>query len=483
MGLGIIRRPGFAGGGLTNEEREKMEAHSALWDQRAIRTEPANPALIEEAVKGIYRAAKLREPRVIVVPSPFVMAMAGGIAGVYLARLGKKPENADAIKAATTRAIRAATNCYTKRATQRATQRAIQRATNDATDRSTHAAACVATQRATVDIYAATIDATYAATRDATRVAIDGANYLACKPDYSQTQDDFPGFRVVDANATWVSYELDYDAFYDATGDAICDATRHAVKAVTHRAPGDATTKDWLALAASIVGDEWTQGALMAAREWIRCYQEGNRNIGGADDCYLTAARDVLGLKLPQHAAYAYWEQAAINGGFRWMHRRFCLVSDFPEVLRVNADNALHAEFGPSLRWRDGFSIWRLNGISVDQWMAESHLDEMDARSVLQVENVDQRRECIRRMGMERIVRQLDPVVLDTERREVGGEYRLLAVDMNHDEPWRFLQMINQSIGTTHIEAVPRECQTVRHAINWRASQSINKDWFPVSLT
>jgi hypothetical protein len=115
--------------------------------------------------------------------------------------------------------------------------------------------------------------------------------------------------------------------------------------------------------------------------------------------------------------------------------------------------------------------------------MAESHPDEMDARRVIQVSNVDQRRELIRRMGMERIISQLDPVVLDTERREVGGEYRLLAVDMNHGLPWRFLQMINQSIAATHIEAVPRECETVRHAINWRASQNINKDWFPTVLT
>jgi hypothetical protein len=28
---GIIRRPDFAGGGITDEERERMAAHSALW--------------------------------------------------------------------------------------------------------------------------------------------------------------------------------------------------------------------------------------------------------------------------------------------------------------------------------------------------------------------------------------------------------------------------------------------------------------------
>jgi hypothetical protein len=91
MGSEIIRRPDFAGGGITEEEREKMKAHSALWIERAFRTEPADPQVIEAAIKGIYRAANLAEPRVIVVPSPFVMAMAGGIASMwwYLAEFSK----------------------------------------------------------------------------------------------------------------------------------------------------------------------------------------------------------------------------------------------------------------------------------------------------------------------------------------------------------------------------------------------------------
>src|SRR5262245_52477861 len=77
---GIVRRPDFAGGGITEEERERIAAHSALWIQRAFRTEPADPRLIEEAIKGLYRAANFAEPRVIVVPSPAVMKIAGGIA-------------------------------------------------------------------------------------------------------------------------------------------------------------------------------------------------------------------------------------------------------------------------------------------------------------------------------------------------------------------------------------------------------------------
>lgn len=386
MGNKIIRRPDFAGGGLTDEEKKRMAQHTALWIQRAMRTEPADPVAIEAAIKGLYRVSGLAEPRVILVPSPFVMAMVGGIAATFYG-------------------TRAATDAAA--------------ATRDAT-------------------WAATYTATDDATRAATRVATDAM-----------------------------------DAATDAATNA---ATRAATDVATN-----AATKQWRALAASFVGERYADAALNASKKWTAVYQGGN--MWAAWDCYLTACRDVLGLRLPSHDAYAYWEQAAINGGFRWMHPKFCLVSDFPQILRVNSRNQPHAEFGPSHRWRDGFSIWHLNGVRVEQWMAESHPDDLDARRVLQIENVDQRREVIRRMGSERLVAQLEAKVLDVETREVGGRYELLAIDMNHGEPWRFLKMVNQSIGAVHVEAVPRQCETVRHAINWRASQDINRDWFPSQLT
>jgi hypothetical protein len=449
---GIIRRPDFAGGGLTEEERERMAAHSSLWVERAFRTEPADPHLIETAIKGVYQSANLAEPRVILVPSPFVMALAGGIASLwwYLFenKLLTKQRGAS---------CGAATYDPTGAATFMATRAAINVAIDDATDDATSAASLAETYDPTRSTVVVT---TYAATHAATRAATIPETYAATR------------------DATLAPTR---DATTRATYDATRDATHLATRDATHLATRSATYKSWRALAASFVSEEWAQAALEAAQRWSYHLHAGN--MSGPWECHLTAYRDVLGLRLPVHEAYKHWEQAAINGGFRWMHHRFCLVSDFPEILSVNARNQPHAEFGPSHRWRDGFSIWHLNGVKVEQWMAESHPDDIDARKVLTIENVDQRRELIRRMGMERVIGQLRPTVLDVERREVGGEYRLLAVDMNHGEPWRFLQMVNQSTGAVHIEAVPRECETVRHGLNWRASQNIDHDWYPNQLT
>jgi hypothetical protein len=445
MGSKIIRRPDFAGGDITDEEREKMAAHSALWIERAFRTEPADPRLIEEAIIGIYRAAKLAEPRVVLVPSPFVMAMAGGIAATWRYLFENNPLSEQEQRVSFDAMIDSVTNHATNHATYYATRTGTADATfNARRDRIYQATGAVITDVIGDAVYGVTKDATNNATRIAKKLVFPVAPDLAIQ-------------------------EATINAIYAVTG-----ATRNTIRD---------TTQSWLELADSFVGPEWGKAALASADRWEHVYQSGN--MEASDECFLTAARDIFGIQFTNHAGYAAWERAAINGGFRWMHPKFCLVSDFPEVLRVNARNQPHAEFGPSRRWRDGWSLWHLNGVRVEQWMAESHPDEIDAREVLQILNVDQRRELIRRMKVERFIYQLGPRlrVLDKESREIGGEYCLLAVDMNHGEPWRFLQMVNQSTGEFHIEAVPRECETVRHALNWRASQNINEEWFPTILS
>ena len=65
---GIVRRPDRAEGGITAAEKIRLDAHAELWIRRALRTEPINRAAITEAVIGLYAAAKLPAPRIIIVP-------------------------------------------------------------------------------------------------------------------------------------------------------------------------------------------------------------------------------------------------------------------------------------------------------------------------------------------------------------------------------------------------------------------------------
>ena len=288
----IVRRPDFAGGGITDAERAAMAEHVKLWTARAMRTDPIVPDRIGSAIRDLYAAAGLKAPRVVIVPSPIVMAFAGGFAaGIWWLRKNG-------------------------------------RATDAATDAAT---------------LAATDAATYAATRAAT-----------------------------------------YDATLDATLDAT-DADGWAYELALHFA-GNVSDARYL---------------LECAARWWNTYQGGN--MWAPWDCYLTAARDILGLRLDQHEKYAAWERCAIEGGFRVMHDEFCMVSDFPERLLVDPENRPHCDDGPSHRWRDGWSLWHIHGVRVTEQIV-LRPDTLTLTQIRDERNAEVRRVMIERFGESRYI-------------------------------------------------------------------------------
>jgi len=335
----IIRRPDFAGGGLTAAERAAMAEHAQLWIARAMRTDPIKPDLIVPAIEGLYAAAGLPRPRVVIVPSPRVMAFAGGFAAAiwHLRKHG-----------------RFAAYAY-----------------------------------------------------DATRVATD--------------------------NATRV-----------ATRDATYAATRDATSAATEAATDDAQL--FVRLAHDLLGRHASFG-LSCAAQWQRMYQGGN--MWSSWECYLTAARDILGLRLPVHEKYAAWEQAAIHGGFRIMHPEFCMVSDFPERLLVDEENRPHCADGPSHRWRDGWSLYYWHGVRVTRQIIEQP-ETITVEQIEAEQNAEVRRVMLERYGWARYIRDCGARVVD----EVGEDHeiiglrgaRLLRKDLpGEPEPIVYLEMRNST--------------------------------------
>lgn len=299
----IVRTKSKAHGGITEAEKKLMDEHAQLWIKRAMRTDPVEPHKIVPAIEGMYAAANLKKPRVVIVPSPLVMAFAyGSSAAIWYAR--KHPK-----KAAT---------------------------------------------------YAATYDATYVATY----VATDAATAAA-------------------------------------TDAATADAT-------------DAATR-----AATVCADLAGHFGIECAKRWYDSYQGGN--MWGGYDCYLTACRDILGLELTSHEAYAHWERAAIEGGFRVMHEEFCMISDFPEVLRKDDQNRPHCEDGPSHRWRDGWSLYHWHGVRIPaEWIEDR--SSLTAAVALGQSNLELRRAACELLGWATILRDLKAKTIDKDDDPEIGE-------------------------------------------------------------
>jgi hypothetical protein len=150
-------------------------------------------------------------------------------------------------------------------------------------------------------------------------------------------------------------------------------------------------------------------------------------------------------------------------------------------------NNRKHREGFPAEKIGDK-KRWFLNGVQVEQWLAETPVDQLDAKKILDLKNVDQRREGLRRLGMERFVNQVKGIVIDKDYT-TKSKYELLAIKLgNKDEIVKFLKMNNPSVEAIHIECVHEDCLTVQDAINWRAygdEALTNKNlrWEPSELT
>lgn len=204
-------------------------------------------------------------------------------------------------------------------------------------------------------------------------------------------------------------------------------------------------------------------------------------------DSYLTACRDILGLKLRAHKAYAHWEQATIHGGFRVMHEEFCMVCDFPEILKTDEQNRPHCENGPSHRWRDGWALYHWHGVRVpDHWI--ENRDTLDPAEVLQSQNVEQRAAGAAIVGWPKMVSRLKRKIIDgNPDSDMGALIELTLPGL--PKPGRFLQANCPRNGTI-VEGVPRvsdidnlPINTVIAAQAWRVGDPQSEYEHPAKRT
>ena len=436
----IVRTPTRASGGITSEEKMRMGALVEKWKSIAFKTGRCDVTKITDAIERLYASAGLKKPRVVVVPSPFVMACAYGVASCWWALRGKL-KSVEATASDTEAATRAATFDATDAATD-ATDAATDAATFDATREATVAATRAATRAAT---NAATFDATAAATDAATRVATAAATFAAT---------DAATF-VATRDATDAATRV---ATFDAT-DAATDATDAATK----------QKKDWLVyLAKKFVGARF-RAALEGVKKWADVYQGGN--MWAMLPCYVEAMRDVIGLTgLPVWEQYKAWEDAATYGGFRVMHEKFCIVSDFPEVLKTDSRGRAHCATGPSHRWRDGFEIYHLNGIRVPKWLVMTDAGKIDPMLALNEKNVDVQREIIRKIGAERMLKAVGAKTVDTfvDCHTKGGNVYELKELLVGQISRKYLYYEHASVpGYWYAQAVPPNTKRAIHARAW----------------
>jgi hypothetical protein len=301
-------------------------------------------------------------------------------------------------------------------------------------------------------VLAAVSRGTNAALEDAAKQAADhDTDYVIFRGAYSDALDATES--ATDRRIYRSVSRITRDAVGHAAHDAVYYATRDAVtSAIDHIDHGRPVRDNAVAVgAARACYDLAGPLGIACAKRWNAAYQGGN--MWAPYECYITAMRDVLGLRLPEYEAYRYWEEAAIHGSFRVMHSEFCIVCDFPEVIRLDDQRRPHCADGPSHRWRDGWSLYHWHGVPVPRHWIEQRAT-LDPAEVLMVKSVEQRAAGAAIVGWPKMIDRLERRIIDGDPdSDMGALIELTLPGLRH--PGRFLQARCPRNGII-VEGVPR---------------------------
>ena len=126
----------------------------------------------------------------------------------------------------------------------------------------------------------------------------------------------------------------------------------------------------------------------------------------------------------------------------------------------------MHCEHGPALGYPDGWLIYALNGVRVSKDLVETPAEKLDAKIILKETNAEIRREIVRKIGIEKVCRNLNAKIIDSFE-----SYELLELELGDGRTRPYLKMRNPSIQTYHIEGVHPSIKTCKEALAWRNQQ------------
>ena len=170
------------------------------------------------------------------------------------------------------------------------------------------------------------------------------------------------------------------------------------------------------------------------------------------------------------------WMNLGKSTGWWCAFEDVCFCFERPSALHIDSQGRLHCENGPAMAFHDTYEIYCLNGVQMKKEHVMTRAEELDPKLILSEENVEVRRELIRKIGVERFIQVAGARELDkmTVKRDYETEYSLLSVDLSNElKNQKFLKMLNPSVGTWHVEGVPPDCKTVRDAIHARKPKKL----------
>lgn len=198
----------------------------------------------------------------------------------------------------------------------------------------------------------------------------------------------------------------------------------------------------------SQVGSAWT------------LYRGGN--LWAHWHAYVSFFRDVCAWDNPCLIDFSHEELHALSAGWCWYGTHVASISDRPSELHRDADGRLHNERGPAMLWRDGWALWRLDGIAVD----EQIIMRPETQSLTQInneKNADVRSIRIARFGWPRYLNESGAKPIHESSNDVTGCPEALFQSPSGEKRL----VVVCPTGRTFAMGVSPEVQTCEQAQRW----------------
>jgi len=172
----------------------------------------------------------------------------------------------------------------------------------------------------------------------------------------------------------------------------------------------------------------------------------------------------------------AEWLEESKNLHWWFPYEEDCLISERPIKLSVNEGGFLHCENDKAIEYADGWGMYYLNGVKVNEYLVMTDSDDLDINVFLKETNADIKAEFVRKYGVERMLhlgKKVDSYDKYAENKYPWwhkSQYELW--DMKELFPGidyqPYVKMLNQTTGIWHMEAVSPECRNLIDAIKER---------------
>jgi hypothetical protein len=162
--------------------------------------------------------------------------------------------------------------------------------------------------------------------------------------------------------------------------------------------------------------------------------------IGGSDFYWISLYKfgQYIGVKFDNLDKLDAYHDYAEHCGIMYAYEDIVFVSDRPEVIKFDEENLLHNEHGPSVKFRDGYSVYSWHGTRIPgKWIEEG----ITPQEALSQTNAELRRCACELIGWANVLEDesLNPVVIDKNEDPTIGT--LVEVDLPEAPSQRFIKM------------------------------------------